>query len=269
MIIDFHTHIFPEKIAGKTLDFLSGRCQTIPFTDGTAKGLLQSADSAKIDLSIALPVVTKPSQFESINRFASHICESKLLSFGGIHPDSTDYKTELRTIKESGLVGIKLHPAYQETDFCDIKYKRILSYAEELELITVVHAGFDPGYPDKIYCTPAMAKEVIEEVHPEKLVLAHMGGYRCWDEVEKHLAGTNVFFDTAVVLGEMEEEQFIRICRNHGIEKILFATDSPWAGQKESIDRLNAFQLTKEEKKKIFSENARNLLTSTGDCANL
>ncbi len=269
MIIDFHTHIFPEKIAGKALEFLSGRCGTNPFTNGTAEGLQRSAESAKIDLSIALPVVTKPSQFESINRFASCIREAKLLSLGGIHPDSADYKTELRTIKELGLIGIKLHPAYQETDFCDIRYKRILSFAEELGLITVVHAGFDPGYPDKIYCTPTMAKEVIDEVRPEKLVLAHLGGYRCWDEVEKQLVGTNVFFDTAVVFGEIEEEQFIRISRNHGVEKILFATDSPWSGQKESIDRLNAFQMTEEEKKKIFSENARKLLTLIGNCANL
>ncbi len=41
-MIDFHTHIFPDKIAGKTLEFLSGRCKTVPFTDGTAEGLRAS-----------------------------------------------------------------------------------------------------------------------------------------------------------------------------------------------------------------------------------
>lgn len=31
MIIDFHTHIFPEKIAGRTLDYLKEICQTEPY----------------------------------------------------------------------------------------------------------------------------------------------------------------------------------------------------------------------------------------------
>ena len=42
MIIDFHTHIFPEKIAGRTLDYLKEICQTEPYTDGTAKDLIRS-----------------------------------------------------------------------------------------------------------------------------------------------------------------------------------------------------------------------------------
>ena len=89
-MIDFHTHIFPDKIAGKTLEFLSGRCKTVPFTDGTAEGLRASGEKACIDISVALPVVTKPSQFDSINRFAARFLEGGVISFGGLHPDSAD-----------------------------------------------------------------------------------------------------------------------------------------------------------------------------------
>ena len=67
-MIDFHTHIFPEKIASRTLSFLSERCQTKPATNGMSEGLLASMEEAGLDCSIALPVVTKPSQFDSINR---------------------------------------------------------------------------------------------------------------------------------------------------------------------------------------------------------
>ena len=35
MIIDFHTHMFPDKIAGRTLDYLSGIFGASPFADGT------------------------------------------------------------------------------------------------------------------------------------------------------------------------------------------------------------------------------------------
>ena len=70
-MIDFHTHMFPEKIAAKTLAFLAERCQTEPATNGMADGLLASTEEAGLDCSVVLPVVTKPSQFDSINRFAS------------------------------------------------------------------------------------------------------------------------------------------------------------------------------------------------------
>ena len=40
MIIDFHTHMFPDKIAKGTIEFLQNICQIRPFTDGTYHGLL-------------------------------------------------------------------------------------------------------------------------------------------------------------------------------------------------------------------------------------
>ncbi|GAA0792606.1 TatD family hydrolase [Faecalicatena orotica] len=260
-MIDFHTHIFPDKIAGKTLEFLSSRCKTIPFTDGTADGLKQSAEESGMDISVALPVVTNPAQFKSINRFAAQFLEGRILSFGGIHPESADYKAELRELKYIGFKGIKLHPAYQETMFNDIRYKRIVSYASELGLIITVHGGYDPGYPDCIYCTPQMAAEVIDEVCPEKMVAAHMGGFKCWDDVERFLVGKQVYLDTAVVFGVINDMQFVRIAREHGVDKILFATDSPWSGQAESVAYLKSLPLSEDEKQKILDENARKLLT--------
>lgn len=260
-MIDFHTHIFPEKIAESTLAFLESKCKTKPFTNGMAEGLSQSTKEAGIDLSVILPVVTKPSQFTSINRFALEINQENLISFGGIHPDSADYKAELNEIKRMGLKGIKLHPDYQGVFIDDIRYERIISYASELDLIVSVHAGFDPGFPDCVHCTPLKASKMLADVKPQKLVLAHMGGFQRWDEVEEFLVGRDVYLDTAVVFGAISDEQFIRICRMHGTDKILFATDSPWSGQKESVRYLNAIDLTDFEKEQIFDKNARNLLT--------
>ena len=177
MIIDFHTHMFPDKIAARTIDFLSKTGGDMnPFTDGTWKGLKESTKQAGIDHSIVLPIATRPGQFHTINEFATHFQEGTLISFGSLHPESENYKEELRQIQDMGMKGIKLHPDYQDTYFNDIRYKRIISYATELGLIISVHAGQDPKCPDNIHCTPAMAEEVLNEVEPEKLVLAHMGG---------------------------------------------------------------------------------------------
>ena len=62
------------------------------------------------------------------------------------------------------------------------------------------------------------------------------------------------------VLGKIPDEQFVRIVRTHGADKILFATDSPWAGQKEFIELLSGMPLTEEEKDQIFYKNACSLL---------
>lgn len=252
--------MFPDKIAEKTIGFLADVCRMTPYTDGTYEGLKKSTTDAGIDLSVALPIVTKPKQFASILAFAAQYQEKPVLSFGSIHPESEDYKEQLRQIKAMGLKGVKLHPDYQDTYFHDIRYKRIVSYASELDLIVSVHAGLDPKCPDDVHCTPQMAAEVIKETEAPKLVLAHMGGNAMWDEVEQVLVGMDVYFDTGVVLDQMPEEQFLRIVRAHGADKILFATDLPWGGQKEFVKILKESALSEEEREKIFYKNAVRLL---------
>lgn len=260
MIIDFHTHIFPDKIAGRTLDYLSDIFGASPFADGTYTGLCNSMGKGAVDISIALPAVTKVSQVASINRFASAYTEGPVISFGGIHPECENYKEILKEIKNLELKGIKLHPDYQDMYFDNIRYERIIDAASELGLITVVHAGVDPKCPEDVHCTPEMARKVLDDVKPEKLVLAHMGGNEMWDDVERYLVGQNVYFDTGVILNTMPQEQFLRIVHMHGADRILFGTDSPWADQKNFVALLEHMPLTEEEKAAIFSENAKKLL---------
>ena len=273
MIIDFHTHMFPDKIAGRTLDYLSGIFGASPFADGTYTGLCNSMGKGAVDISIALPAVTKVSQVASINRFASAYTEGPVISFGGIHPECENYKEILKEIKNLGLKGIKLHPDYQDAMFNDIRYKRIISYATELGLVVVVHAGVDIGLPSVTHCTPDMVCEVLDEVQPERLVLAHMGGWNLWDEVLAKLCGRNVYMDTAFSYGEIawlsgaehrwklaSEEMFLKLIRAHGADRIVFGTDSPWTDQKRAIKDIQALPLSDEDKKKILGENALQLL---------
>ena len=261
MIIDFHTHMFPDKIAPATISYLAGIIeQAHPYTDGTYQGLKRVTEESGVDISIVLPIVTKPSQFKTINQFASQFQEGNIISFGSIHPETDDYKTQLKYIKELGLKGIKFHPDYQEMNFNDIRYKRIMSYASELGLIMVTHAGMDPLSPDKVHCTPEMMLDVIEDVRPDNLVLAHMGGHMYWNQVEDKLAGCNVYFDTGVVLDKMDLEQCKRIIKKHGSDRILFGTDMPWSGQKEYIEIIRGLNLTEDEMDNIFYKNACKLL---------
>lgn len=266
MIIDFHTHIFPDKIAGATIAKLQGFANIPAYTDGTMAGLARSMEESGVDLSVVLPVVTKPEQFSSVNRFARKITPETFeegqhfLSFGGIHPETTDYKREVDEIAAMGLKGIKLHPDYQRVFIDDIRYLRILDRAAEKGLIVSVHAGVDVGLPEVVHCTPKRVEHVLKEIEGGVLVMAHMGGCDCWDDVEKYLTGSRLYFDTGFSLGHMPDEQFVRICRKHGTDRILFATDSPWDGQKEFLARIRGMNMNEDEEKAILGENARRIL---------
>lgn len=263
MIIDFHTHVFPERIVERTIEKLENQGNLKAHSDGTVQGLLKSMDEAGVDMSILLPVATKPSQFKSVNEFAKSINDTypdRLFSFGGIHPDSEDYKTELETIKELGLKGIKLHPDYQNVLFDDERYMRIIEYADKLGLIVFTHAGLDVGYPDYSNCTPVRIRHVIDTLHPKKLVLAHYGSNEDWDGVYEYLAGQDVYFDLAYMLDNISDEDFFRILNKHDSKKVLFATDSPWKGQKDFIRILKSKNLDKEVLDDIFAGNAKRLL---------
>lgn len=267
MIIDFHTHIFPEKLAVKTITKLEAAANVKACADGREQTLIRSMEASGVDVSIVLPVVTAPEQFSTINRFAVSLNEKysgknvRLLSFGGIHPDTADYKSKLRQLKEMGLQGIKLHPDYQGTYFDDLKYMRILEEASVLGLVTVVHAGIDIGFPDHVHCSVDRILKVLDEVAPQKLVLAHLGGFRVWEDVEQRIAGRDVYLDTAYTEGMIADELFLKILKKHGADRILFATDSPWSGQAESLAQIRRLVVNEQEREMILGRNAQRLIT--------
>jgi predicted TIM-barrel fold metal-dependent hydrolase len=267
MIIDFHTHIFPDRIAERTISILSEKSGFTASYNGTVDGLVGEMRKANIDVAITLPVLTNPEQFESVLRFASSINESfaekkkRLISFAGIHPRCEDIKGKMRLIKEKGFLGVKIHPDYQEAFIDDEGYIKILESAKELDLIVVTHSGVDGGYRDRpIRCTPERVKKVIDTVGHDKFVLAHFGANEMANEVFDILCGENVYFDTAFTLGYVSEDNFKRILDKHGADKILFATDAPWCSMKESIEILKSYNLDKTTEEKILSSNAKRLL---------
>jgi len=71
MIIDFHTHLFPDAIADKCIAVLEGESHTKAQITATVQGLIDSMEQHHIDYSVVLPIVTHPKQFNTINQFAA------------------------------------------------------------------------------------------------------------------------------------------------------------------------------------------------------
>lgn len=280
MIIDFHTHTFPEEIAAHAIGKLAKSARAKNYLNGTLGALRSSMQESGIDYSVLLPVATKPNQEKDINNIAmeinSHSCETGLISFGGIHPDNEDYRRILRQCAANGIKGIKLHPIFQRTYLDDIRCLRIIECACEHNLIILVHAGYDVSCPDSGYASVPHIVSVLDKIKPDKFVLAHMGGWFCWQEAEAELVGRNVWLDTSFCLlpirpapdtqrapeenPPLGREQFLRMVRSHGADRILFGTDSPWSSQRESINALEESGLTASELSAVLGGNGAKLL---------
>ncbi|MBQ9844733.1 MAG: amidohydrolase [Oscillospiraceae bacterium] len=281
MIIDFHTHSFPEKIAASAVEKLSSTAHIKAFSDGTARGILKSMSEAGVDLSVMLPVAVKASNVESMNTYSAQFNElyadKGIFSFGCMHPDYENWKYELGRVAQLGLKGIKIHPVYQGVNQNDIRYIRILERAGELGLVVVAHAGLDIGFPGAVNSTPKMISEALKQAGPVKFVAAHMGGWKLWDEAEELLPIPNVYLDTAFTLGGitprendsyyaendsllMNSGQFCSLVRKFGADRVLFGSDSPWDSQKKAVERIKSSGLSESELEKIFCTAACGLL---------
>lgn len=290
MIIDFHTHIFPDKIAAKTIESLGAIAGVKAATDGTLNGLLTSMEKSGIEKSVIMPVCTKPEQFENINHFAKKINDiynGKVISFGGIHPDCENPKEKIKYIKSLGIPGIKIHPDYQGVMIDDIRFMKIIEYANEVGLMILTHAGIDIGLPEPVHCPPDKMRKVLDTLKPEKMILAHMGGWKQWEKVYEYLVGENVYLDTAFMFGVLEhsiqdngskceesfgkekqegyrnyieEEILMKIFKKHDIGKILFATDSPWSNAVKGIEYIKNLPIDEKAKNLILGENAVKML---------
>lgn len=262
MIIDFHTHIFPDALAPKALKSLKENSGHIydSITDATRGGLIEYMNKHNIDISVVQPVITKQSQTEKSNLWAQSICSDRLISFGGIYPHTDDYKRDIDFVVSLGLKGLKFHAEYQDFILDDIKMLRIYDYALSNQLIILHHAGFDPAYKAPFRSSPQQFANIDRELKGGVIVAAHLGGQAQWDDVENYLAGTDIYLDTSMGFSHYSKDQFLRILKSHGADRILFASDSPWSDAASEVQHIESLPISDDEKNLILSGNARRIL---------
>jgi len=260
MIIDIHTHCFPDELALKAIPLLSEKAGIKSFLDGTVKQLKRSMADAGVDISVLQPIATKPEQTKGINRWAVSVQDENIVTFGTIHPDFPDWKDEIKWLAEAGIKGVKFHPEYQDFYVDDSKMFPIYEELTKAGFIILFHAGVDLGYIPPYHCTPCRLEKVLDCFPDATFIAAHMGGYRYWDDVEKYLIGKNIFLDTSYSLEELGSKRAEQLIKAHGVQKILFGTDSPWRDQAKEISFIRSLNLSSSEINGILGENASRIL---------
>ncbi|MBR2900836.1 MAG: amidohydrolase family protein [Clostridia bacterium] len=264
MIIDFHTHIFPDALAPRAIASLQATAGLPVAFDGTADGLIKLMKEDGIDKAVVLNTVTNAKQEEKVNNFALEVNENKkeLIPFCSLHPDNENPKEKLLYFKSKGIKGVKLHPDYLGIEFDDERFEPIISAISEIGLPVVIHTGYDPVSPNKIHATPDAILNVLDKFPSLILVAAHLGGVSHWDEVIEKLCGKNLYLDTAFCCERIgiTVEQGKKIFEKHPHEKILFGSDAPWARPAEIIEFLNKLGLSEETLEKVLHKNAEGLV---------
>jgi predicted TIM-barrel fold metal-dependent hydrolase len=260
-MIDFHTHCFPDALAERAIGLLAERSERKPFYDGTAGGLTAYMRGNGIDKAVVCNIATNAKQTAKVNDFAISLKGyENLIPFGSIHPGFREYKAEIGRLKAAGIRGLKFHPDYQEYFADDPAMTAVCEYAAGLGMILLFHTGLDIGLRGVVRCTPDRLINVVKALPGATIVAAHMGGYKYADITEDYLIGENLYFDTSNTLTLLPKRQAERMIKNHGADKILFATDGPWFDAKKDIRYIDGLNLTAGEKDAIFHKNAERLL---------
>ena len=257
---DAHVHTFPDKIAEKAVGKLARISGIAPCTDGTFAQTQQCMEKSGIDHAVLLNIATVPGQEHTINACASEANRQPgFTALGSIHFLSENPVKEIRRIKELGFCGIKLHPDYQGFMVDDERLFPIYEACAEEGLPIVFHAGWDCYSPELVHAPPEKSARVASLFPKLKMVLAHFGGLRQWDDVERFLVGKNVWFDTAMCASYADKAQIRRMILSHDPKKIMLGSDCPWENPRLSLTWLASLDLPVPLLRDIIFYNAQAL----------
>lgn len=265
MLIDFHTHAYPERIAASVLEKLShgSNIDIVPQTRGTLESLKEEMARDGVDLSVLLSIATNPRQQTNVNNFAIECNRDPAVeAFGSVHPDAPNALEELERIHAAGLKGVKFHPEYQHFYVNDEKMRPIYRKISELGLITLFHAGkdfqFSPPYhgtPERLLCALKWFDAPV--------VAAHWGAGEYHEDVLKLLCGRDLYFDLSFGYGLVPRDIGQAIVDKHGPDKLLFASDMPWHRPSWELSLIGQLDISPSDRDKILYRNAARLLKLT------
>ena len=255
--LDIHAHIFPEKIREKAVAAIGTFYDFEMQRKGSAADLLTYREKAGINCFVVHSVATVPKQVCSINDFLKEQLDAhpEFIGFATLHPDMEGLADEIDRVISLGFRGIKLHPDFQQFDIDSPSAQNLYTLVDG-RLPILLHMG------DKVktFSQPKRLAKMAVMFPKQVFIGAHLGGYNAWDESEEYLIGkSNIYIDTSSALFALDPAHATEIMRRHGVEKAIFGTDYPMWDPEEELERFAKLQLTDEERRMIFFENAAKL----------
>jgi predicted TIM-barrel fold metal-dependent hydrolase len=251
MIIDAHCHVWPDHIAAQ---LLAGRPAGLdPVHDGTVSGLQRTMDRAGIDRAVCLGVATAARTVQHTNEFIGALDRVRFVPFGTVHPGLPD-EVNLRSLRDNGITGVKLHPLFQDLSLSDPRVIGLLGALADARIIVITHvgAGGDPAANER--GSPRALRAALDQVPGLQVIACHFGGYRQLDQAERFLLGSRAVLETSWPprLAGLDQGRVSRIIARHGADRVVFGSDWPMSEPAAEIAAIRALGLPPAAEKAVL-----------------
>jgi predicted TIM-barrel fold metal-dependent hydrolase len=259
VIIDAHTHVWPDRIAelalgGNSLPGLEAR------GDGTVGGLMGDMGGSGVDVSCCLAIANQARHVDRVNEFAAGLAAPARLPFGTVHVDLSA-EENLASLRRHGITRVKIHPLFQGYALDDPRlWEMFEAFGDEIAVITHVGEGGDPA--SNALSSPSMIRDIANTFPNLRLMACHFGGYKILDDAEEMLAGADVVLETSwpPSLATIRPERVRALIKKHGAERVVFGSDWPMTSPAEEIAAIEALGLGDEDTKLVLGGTIARLL---------
>lgn len=282
MIIDCHTHIFPDLIRNKRAGFLQNEPGfELLYADPDksrlvgAEELIAVMDEQGVDRSVVFGFPWR--QVSTMRLHNTYIMEAvalhpdRLIGLCCLDPFVEDPVIEIERCISGGLSGVGELAFYDRgldeatLDALD----PVMAFCENADLPVMIHTNEPVGhtYPGKAPMTLQQVSSLLERFPGNRIILAHWGGglllYHLMKKgVKEHLK--NTWFDTAAS-PFLYDNRIYRIATDIlGPDRILFGSDFPLLKPGRYFNEMEASGLTEQQLAVIKGLNAKALFAVEG-----
>ena len=260
LIIDAHTHVWPDKIAKIALN-----ANPVPGLeargDGTVSGLDAAMGEHGIHSSCCLAIANEARHVDSVNRFAAGLASERRHPVGTVHVE-LPVEENMESLKRHGITTVKLHPLFQNFGLDDPRLWEILEafVAEDIAVITHVGEGGDAR--TNALSSPKMIADISQQFPELTLMACHFGGYKLLDDAEEMLSGADVVLETSwpPTLNLLQPDRVRKLIQHHGAERVIFGSDWPMTNPGDEIKAIQQLGLTDDETRMVLGTNLARLL---------
>jgi len=257
-IIDFHVHIYPEKIAERAVKSVGDFYNLEMSETGTSQKIISDNKKIGVTASVVHSVAVTASRVTAINDYILSECEAhkEFYGFGTMHAGFDNKIEETQRFLNMGLRGVKIHPDTQLFNMDDERMFELYDYLQQTKTPILIHTG-DYRYD---YSHPCRLKNILKQFPDLIAIGAHFGGWSVFDLALEYLKDEKCYLDTSSsfpMIGLKRAKELIRI---YGADRIVYGTDFPMWDPEKSLNDFMELNLTEDENKLILCGNAKKIL---------
>jgi predicted TIM-barrel fold metal-dependent hydrolase len=261
VIIDVHTHVWPDRIARRALGTPADGIRR--FGDGTVGGARETMARAGIDRFVCLAVADTPKRLEAANDFVGSLDLDHFVGFGTVHAGRSP-EENVQSLRKNRLRGVKVHPLFQGYALDDPRLWDIFG-ALEGEFVCLFHVGPETAGGENRLATPAMVADIARGFPRLEIIAAHLGGYHVHADALEHVIGLpGVYLDTSwpPSIGTLDRALVRKAIERHGPERVVFGSDWPMADPAAEVAAIEALGFDDETTSAILGTTLAGLLAA-------